>query len=63
MRDELRALADGVVADNRYAGTRAVVPSTTTGSVDVPMYAVDALTRRAPALQQTRDGRAAAGEC
>ncbi|MFO1376151.1 MAG: NADH-quinone oxidoreductase subunit NuoG [Steroidobacteraceae bacterium] len=63
VRDELRALADGVVADNRYAGTRAVVPSTTTGSVDVPMYAVDALTRRAPALQQTRDGRAAAGEC
>jgi len=63
VRDELRALADGVVADNRYAGSRVVVASTTAGSVDVPMYAIDALTRRSPALAATRDGRAAAGEC
>jgi hypothetical protein len=28
--------------------------------VDVPMYQVDALVRRAPSLQKTREGRTAA---
>jgi hypothetical protein len=28
--------------------------------VDLPMYAIDPVVRRAPALQATRDGRAAA---
>jgi NADH-quinone oxidoreductase subunit G len=63
---ELREACGGVVP-GVYAGTHAVPPPAqgmrTTPPVtvtDVPMYQVDALVRRAPSLQRTRDGRAAA---
>ncbi|HUA90883.1 MAG TPA: NADH-quinone oxidoreductase subunit NuoG [Steroidobacteraceae bacterium] len=42
-----------------YAGTHAVGQgsASTEGWVDVPMYQTDALVRRAPSLQRTREGR------
>jgi len=52
------------VAPGAYDGTHVVLPPAegprTTPPVtvtDVPMYQVDALVRRAPSLQRTRDGR------
>jgi NADH-quinone oxidoreductase subunit G len=63
VRDELQALVGAATADNRYGGTRVLGTGATAGTSDVPMYAIDALTRRAPALAATRDGRAAGGEC
>jgi NADH-quinone oxidoreductase subunit G len=68
VRDELRALCAGVTAGT-YQGTHAVTPAgaasaaVTAGEVrvvDLPMYQTDALVRRAPSLQKTREGRAAA---
>jgi NADH-quinone oxidoreductase subunit G len=62
VRDELRKEANGA-ADNRYSG-RFPVPKTGRGSVlaattvDIPMYQIDAILRRALALQKTRDGQA-----
>jgi len=63
---ELREACAGVVPA-AYAGTHAVPPPVqgvrTTPPVtvtDVPMYQVDALVRRAPSLQRTRDGRTSA---
>jgi NADH-quinone oxidoreductase subunit G len=51
----------GAATDNRYAGHFTVNGSAAeSGTVDVPMYQVDAILRRAPALQQTRDGQATA---
>ena len=44
-----------------YSGTHVVAAGTrspsTPGVVDVPMYQIDALARRAPSLQRTREGR------
>ena len=44
-----------------YQGTHAVVPTSAgeegAGLVDVPLYQSDALVRRAPSLQRTREGR------
>ncbi len=58
VRDELRKAA-GAAADNRYAGRFTVSgAAATSGTVDVPMYQIDAVLRRAPALQKTRDGQA-----
>jgi NADH-quinone oxidoreductase subunit G len=61
---ELRAACAGL-APAPYGGTHAVQPPAegvrTTPPMtvtDVPMYQVDALVRRAPSLQRTRDGRA-----
>ncbi|HUO19415.1 MAG TPA: NADH-quinone oxidoreductase subunit NuoG [Steroidobacteraceae bacterium] len=68
VREELRALCAGVTAHG-YQGTHAVTPAgaasaaVTAGEVrvvDLPMYQTDALVRRAPSLQKTREGRAAA---
>jgi NADH-quinone oxidoreductase subunit G len=60
---ELRAACEGL-APAGYGGTHTVQPPAegvrTTPPVtitDVPMYQVDALVRRAPSLQRTRDGR------
>jgi NADH-quinone oxidoreductase subunit G len=45
-----------------YSGTHAVAESPSSPStpavIDVPMYQIDALVRRAPSLQRTREGRA-----
>jgi NADH-quinone oxidoreductase subunit G len=60
---ELRALCVGLSSAG-YRGMHAVQPPAegprTTPPVtvtDVPMYQVDAVVRRAPSLQRTRDGR------
>ena len=59
------ALGAGEIAarlDNGVAATPAVVPAAAAGGLeriaDVPIYAGDALVRRAPALQATADARA-----
>jgi NADH-quinone oxidoreductase subunit G len=59
VRDELRAQAGGAT-DSRYLGRFAVNGgAATSGTVDIPMYQIDAVLRRAASLQKTRDGRAA----
>jgi NADH-quinone oxidoreductase subunit G len=60
VREELRALC-GNVAPTSYQGTHEVKPGAAEGRViDVPMYAVDAILRRAPSLQRTKEGKGAA---
>ena len=60
---EVKGVVGEVHADNRFAGTRNLsAPVTAKGFLRVgetPMYAVDALVRRAAPLQQTRDADAA----
>lgn len=61
---EVRKLCAAVIPAG-YAGAYAVAPGDDarargTGVVDVPMYQTDALVRRAPSLQKTREGRTAA---
>jgi NADH-quinone oxidoreductase subunit G len=58
---ELRSLCAEVVPAG-YAGSHAVQPGNgaaaiAAGLADVPMYQTDALVRRAPSLQKTREGR------
>lgn len=62
VRDELRALVgearpDGFVSGRTLNGARPQGPVP-----DVPMYAIDALVRRAPALQRTREAQTARSE-
>jgi NADH-quinone oxidoreductase subunit G len=59
VRAELQAKLGEVRPDNSLRVERAVGAQADQGSgvVDVPMYQVDALVRRAPALQRTRDGQ------
>jgi NADH-quinone oxidoreductase subunit G len=56
---EVRDTVGEVHADNRFTGNRTLTtPTTLKGFLRVgetPMYAVDALVRRAPPLQQTKD--------
>jgi NADH-quinone oxidoreductase subunit G len=61
VRDELRGLwADDVSPPAAgYEGNHRVSPSSSEASVvDIGLYQTDALVRRAPSLQKTRDGRA-----
>ncbi|MEX2124334.1 MAG: NADH-quinone oxidoreductase subunit NuoG [Woeseia sp.] len=57
VRDELQAMVSDLTYDNRYTGTNAVgrsgVRQGMTDDADVPMYEVDAIVRRAVALQLT----------
>jgi NADH-quinone oxidoreductase subunit G len=59
VRDELRRIcADGLPP--AWSGSRAVSGTRVTAhTVDVPMYQVDAVVRRAPSLQKTAEGRTA----
>jgi len=60
VREELRALC-GDVAASSYQGSHEVRGSASDARVvDVPMYAVDAILRRAPSLQRTKEGKGAA---
>jgi NADH-quinone oxidoreductase subunit G len=60
VREELRALCGGIAAGS-YQGTHeAKVSPSDARVIDVPMYAVDAVLRRAPSLQRTREGKGAA---
>jgi NADH-quinone oxidoreductase subunit G len=57
VRDELRRIcADGLPSP--WVGSRQVAATKLAAStVDVPMYQVDAVVRRAPSLQRTAEGR------
>jgi NADH-quinone oxidoreductase subunit G len=62
VRDQLRHLcAQGLPP--AWVGARAVSGATTAAAaahtVDVPMYQIDAVVRRAPSLQRTAEGRSA----
>src|SRR5262245_12742160 len=60
VREELRALC-GDVAATSYQGSHEVKNGSAEARVvDVPMYAVDAILRRAPSLQRTKEGKGAA---
>ncbi|HEY3783997.1 MAG TPA: NADH-quinone oxidoreductase subunit NuoG [Steroidobacteraceae bacterium] len=57
VREELRTLCAQAPA-SQYSGTHRVGPEPGTAEVlDLNMYHVDALVRRAPSLQKTREGR------
>ncbi len=60
VREELRALCGGVAASSYQGSHEAKVSDADARVVDVPMYAVDAVLRRAPSLQRTREGKGAA---
>ena len=60
VRDEIAGRCGGSSAYSApaYAGALAVVPEGAAATVvDVPMYRIDALVRRAASLQKTREGR------
>ena len=60
VREELRIRCDDIGAGS-YQGKHAVKATAADASVvDLPMYSVDAVLRRAPSLQRTREGKAAA---
>ena len=60
VRDELRAKAGELSFDGTFATQRQLNGEKAYGLiVDVPMYDVDSLVRRAPALQRTREAQAA----
>jgi len=64
VREELRSRCADIVARS-YDGTHPVnaggadAPKSEARVVDVPMYAIDAVLRRAPSLQRTREGKLA----
>jgi NADH-quinone oxidoreductase subunit G len=64
VRDELRKLCNETGATNgsaTYKGSHQVAGGSAASAgaslLDLPMYQVDALVRRAPSLQKTREGR------
>ena len=60
VRDELRKACGAAVAAAAYKGNYKVASGTAQGDgalIDLPMYQIDALVRRAPSLQKTREGR------
>ena len=59
VREELRALCGGVTASSYQGSHEAKVSASDARVIDVPMYAVDAVLRRAPSLQRTREGKGA----
>jgi NADH-quinone oxidoreductase subunit G len=59
VREELRARCADIAAGS-YAGNHEVKPGSAEARVvDLPMYAVDAVLRRSPSLQRTREGKLA----
>jgi NADH-quinone oxidoreductase subunit G len=60
VREEVRAICGDIVAGS-YQGTHEPkVSAMDVRVIDVPMYAVDAVLRRAPSLQRSREGKGAA---
>ena len=59
VREELRALCGGIAASSYQGSHEAKVSPSDARVIDVPMYAVDAVLRRAPSLQRTREGKGA----
>jgi len=66
VRDEIASQLGDVVPDNHYSGkTRFGKPhgeDAASAEIDVPIYSVDGLVRRAAALQRTTEARRAASE-
>jgi NADH-quinone oxidoreductase subunit G len=66
VRDELRQLLGRVDPDNDFpldvAPESGAIEAGQTGSLDVPMYRIDSLVRRAQCLQETRDGQVGSNE-
>jgi len=65
IRDELRAMSAGLARDTDSASGEMPVSGAVAaaiGGLDVPMYQVDALVRRANSLQLTSDGQASRDE-
>ena len=61
VRDELKHAIGEVTPDNSYTARRTLNGARPAGApVDVPMYSIDAIVRRAPALQRTREALQAA---
>jgi NADH-quinone oxidoreductase subunit G len=60
VREELRALCGGIAATPYQGSHEAKMTALDARVLDVPMYAVDAVLRRAPSLQRTREGKGAA---
>jgi NADH-quinone oxidoreductase subunit G len=60
VRDELKRLVGEPAAATYQGNHRVSRTASTEGVVDLPMYHVDAIVRRAPSLQRTHEGRAAA---
>jgi NADH-quinone oxidoreductase subunit G len=60
VRDELKRLVGEPAAATYQGSHRASRTAPTEGVVDLPMYHVDAIVRRAPSLQRTQEGRATA---
>ncbi len=64
VREELRARCADLAAGS-YQGTHSVsgssgAPKSDARVIDVPMYSIDAVLRRAPSLQRTKEGKGAA---
>jgi NADH-quinone oxidoreductase subunit G len=59
VREEIRALCGGIAATSYQGAHEAKISSTDARVIDVPMYAVDAVLRRAPSLQRTKEGKGA----
>ncbi len=63
VRDELQSFTSHVIANNQYQNTTAVVRHSSISAAEVQLYAVDAVVRRATALQLTREAlQAKAGD-
>ena len=59
VREELRRLCAERAAAPYRGGYRVAPSDAPASSIDVPMYRIDAIVRRAPSLQRTAEGRAA----
>jgi NADH-quinone oxidoreductase subunit G len=60
VREELRALCGGVAAASYQGSHESRVSDVDARVIDVPMYSIDAVLRRAPSLQRTKEGKVAA---
>jgi NADH-quinone oxidoreductase subunit G len=59
VREELRARCGDIVTGSYQGSHEAKVSAQDVRVIDVPMYSVDAILRRAPSLQRTREGKGA----
>jgi len=66
VRDELIAELGDITPDNSYTGSKALAEvngaDSPAGQIDVPMYQVDGVVRRAPALQLTPEAKRSSGD-
>ena len=60
VREEVRALSGGVTPASYKGSHESKVSDLDARVIDVPMYSIDAVLRRAPSLQRTKEGKLAA---